>query len=357
MAGVVIVNQPPVTLYDSSGNEISPAREATLATRASEATLATRATEATLATRATEATLEAARLLLVALEGKDFATQTTLATRASEATLEAARLLLVSLDGKDFATAANQTAIGVILSAIETKVATETTLATRASEATLATRASEATLATRATEATLATRASEATLASIKDTDGIKKITDELPAGTQEIGKVAQGVKGLGSNGWPVVLYDAAGVAVTITDDAGVNRLEISGKVQTVGAIPPPATTAVVISADTPLTVGSADTAYLIPTGETFHLQQITCGNEDPTKGAVTTVIFDDGAEHVIERVYTAGFTVQAGFADVVVARDGTPLLGNGTNTIIVRRDKYSGTNIAIDAEVRGYVA
>lgn len=346
MAGVVVLNAPGVVLYDSTGTEILPAKESTLATRASEATLATRGTEATLATRASEATLEAARLLLVALEGKDFATQTTLATRASEATLEAARLLLVSLDGKDFATAANQTAIGVILSAIEAKVATETTLATRASEATLA---------TRATEATLATRASEATLASIKDTDGIKKITDELPAGTQEIGKVAQGVKGLGSNGWPVVLYDAAGVAVSITDDAGVNRLEISGKVQTVGAIPPPSTNPVRINADTPLSTGSHDTTFTIPTGETFFLQSITAGNEDPTKGAVFEVIYDDGTERLVERVYTNGQTVTIGFPDLDTARDGTTMVGTGTEVIIVRREKYSGSNIAMDAEVRGY--
>lgn len=337
MAGVVVVNQPPVTLYDSSGNEIGPAKETTLATRASEATLATRGTEATLATRASEATLEAARLLLVALEGKDFATQATLATRSSEATLEAARLLLVSLDAKDFATATNQVAIGVILTALETKVATE------------------ATLATRATEATLATRATETTLASIKDTAGIKKITDPLPAGTNEVGKVAQGTKGLGTNAWPVQMYDGAGNPVTITNDAGVYRVEITGKVQTVGAIPPPSTSPVQVSADTPLTVGSHDTSFLIPSGESFYLQSVTAGNEDPTKGAVTEVIYDDGAEHIIERVYTSGQSIQIGFPDLSTARDGTALVGTGTETIIVRRVKYSGSNIAIDSEIRGY--
>lgn len=145
---------------------------------------------------------------------------------------------------------------------------------------------------------------------------------------------------------------------VSVTADAGVNRLEIQGKVQSIGAIPPPATTPVVISADTPLTVGTDDTTYVIPDGEIFHLQQITCGNEDPTKGAVVVVLFDDGSEHVIEQVYTAGFTVQAGFADIVEARDGTSLVGNpgGTNVIVVRRQKYSGSDIAIDAEVIGYV-
>jgi len=347
---VLVVNQPGVTLYDSSGTEIGPA------------------TEATVATLSTEVTLEAARVLLVSLDGKDFATETTQATLGTEATLNALGVLLASLDGKDFAT--------------------QTTLATRASEATLATRASEATLeaarvllvsldakdfATQttleavrvllvsldgkdyATQTTLATRASEATLASIKDTDGIKKITDELPAGTQEVGKVAQGTKGVGTNAWPVQLYDSAGNPATITNDAGVYRVEISGKVQTVGAIPPPATDPVRINADTPLSTGTHDTTFTIPSGDTFYLQSITAGNEDPTKGAVFEVIYDDGTEHLVERVYTNGQTITIGFPDLDSARDGTIMVGTGTDTIIVRREKYSGSNIAMDAEVRGY--
>lgn len=53
-------------------------------------------------------------------------------------------------------------------------------------------------------------------LDSIKDTDGIKKITDELPAGTQEIGSVAQGTKAAGSGAWPTAVYDENGNAITI---------------------------------------------------------------------------------------------------------------------------------------------
>ena len=37
-------------------------------------------------------------------------------------------------------------------------------------------------------------------------------------------------------------------------------------------------------------------------------------------------------------------------------ARDGTPLVGNGTTfKIIVRREKLTASNIEIDAVVRGY--
>lgn len=87
---------------------------------------------------------------LQTLNASDLATETTLASRASEATL-------VSLEAKDFAT--------------------QTTLATRASEATLASLeakdfATETTLASLeakdfATETTLATKASESTLSSL----------------------------------------------------------------------------------------------------------------------------------------------------------------------------------------------
>lgn len=245
---------------------------------------------------------------------------------ATETTLEAARVLLASLDAKDFAT--------------------QTTLATRASEATLATRASQTTVA-----------AIQTLLTSIKDTDGIKKITDgvQLNAGTAEIGKVAQGTKAADADGWPVVIRDTSGNAVTITDDAGVYRLQIEGKVQVTGATPPPATTPVQINAATPLSVGSNDTTFTIPNGETFFLQEITAGNEDPTKGAVVEVIFDDGTEHLVARIYINGQTISIGYTDLEEARDGTALDGNGTNTIIVRRAKFSGSNIAIDAVVRGY--
>jgi len=63
-------------------------------------------------------------------------------------------------------------------------------------------------------------------LDSIKDTDGIKKITDELPAGTQEIGLVGQGTKASASGAWPTVLYDASGNPIGVVLDGSVYRLE-----------------------------------------------------------------------------------------------------------------------------------
>lgn len=126
------------------------------------------ATQETLAGVATETKLEAVRVLLNSLDGKDYATQTTLAvlagkdfatqttlvTLATESKLEAVRVLLVSIDNKDFATQAT-------LAAADAKLATI-----------------------------------DAVLDSIKDTDGVKKITDALPVGDNIIGrtKITDGV-------------------------------------------------------------------------------------------------------------------------------------------------------------------
>lgn len=96
-----------------------------------------------------------------------------------------------------------------------------------------------------ATEGTLATRASETTLLnadgrlttidavldSIKDTDGIKKITDQLPAGTNEIGKVAQGTKAVSADAWPEYIVDSSGNVVGVVLDGSVYRLQADAKV------------------------------------------------------------------------------------------------------------------------------
>lgn len=320
MSGTIVVNQPGVFLVDEDGNTATVAdgdtigsAEALLVAGADGTVARILAVDATgklaiqnspnldvaLSTLATETKLEAVRALLSTIDADtgtiasvDFATETK---------LEAVRLLLASIDGKDFAT--------------------------------------------------------ETTMAAIKDTDGIKKITDgvQLNAGSAEIGAVAQGTKASPSNAWPVLITSSAGNPVTVSEDASIYRLEVQGKVQTIGAISPPSTNTARINADAPLTAGSHDTSFVIPNGETYHLQQITAGNEDPTKGAVFEIIYDDGTEHVIARVYTAGQTISVGYSDLVQARDGTPLTGNGSNSIIVRRVKFAGSNIAMDCEVLGY--
>lgn len=308
MSFTVIEGDVTAVLYDASGNPVSVItdagtyRLAALAkiqnasggqiNPATEETLGTRATESTLGTRASEATL---------------------ATRATETTLQ-------SVDGK---------------------VATETTLASRATEATLQ---------TRATESTLATRATEVTLASIKNTDGVKKINDSLPAGENIIGR------------FRLVDGDGTNVVDVETDAAdGKQRLAIVGKVSVSAPATPPSATPVTIAGDTPLSISTTqNTEYVIPDGETFTLSVVEAGAAgDPTeKGSKIEVIYDeDGTEKIIERIYITGQTV-AVYPDTSEARDGTSLVGNaaGTYKIILRRIRLSGTSQEVDAVVRGYV-
>lgn len=78
---------------------------------------------------------------------------------------------------------------------------------------------------------TIVNPSTEDTLAAIKNTDGVKKITDQLPAGTNEIGAVAQGTKAAGADGWPTVLYDSAGHAVGVVLDGSVYRIQADAKI------------------------------------------------------------------------------------------------------------------------------
>lgn len=146
---------------------------------------------------------------------------------------------LATLAGKDFST---QTTLAAVLAKLSSDPATQTTLAAVLAklDVALSTRAVEsggnlAALAGKdfATQTTLdLIRAKtdsipadpakesgkltslETILTAIRDTAGVKKITDPLPTGTNEVGKVAQGTKGAGGNAWPTTLYDAAGNAL-----------------------------------------------------------------------------------------------------------------------------------------------
>lgn len=200
---------------------------------------------------ATEDKQDDAITKLTSLESKDFATQTTLSTLATETKLELVRALLATIDADTSVLAAVDYATQTTLSAFKTAfdnrdLATQTTLAavlvdTGQIEALLTTIDVDTSnldvlLSTRATESTLLAADGrlttiDAVLDSIKDTDGIKKITDQLPAGTNEIGKVAQGTKAVGSGAWPQVLYDASGNAVGVVLDGAVYRLQSDSKV------------------------------------------------------------------------------------------------------------------------------
>jgi len=186
-------------------------------------------------------------------------------------------------------------------------------------------------------------------LASIKDTDGIKKIIDALPVGDNLIGRTK--------------LTDGTLIASLIEDTvASLVRLAVEGKVSIVSPTPPGTATEVVLASDTPLGISTTSTAtYVIPDGDTFHLQSLSTGAEgDPTeKGSKVEVIFDNaGTERLVTRLYVSGFTVFQSFNDVSKSRDDTSMVGNagGTNKVLLRRIRLSGSVQEVDAEIRGYV-
>jgi hypothetical protein len=91
-------------------------------------------------------------------------------------------------------------------------------------------------LSTRATESTLQAADTklgtiDSVLDSIKDTDGIKKIQDGLPPGTNEIGKVAQGTKAIPADAWPFYVVDNSGNIVGVVVDGSVYRLQTAAKI------------------------------------------------------------------------------------------------------------------------------
>ena len=153
-----------------------------------------------------------------------------------------------------------------------------------------------------------------------------------------------------------------ADVVTDTTDD--FNRLAVSGKVSISPPPPPINADEVVIAADTPLEINNQnsphDTAYVITSGKTLYVQQIVAGAEgDPTeRGSKVEVIFNEnGTEHIMERIYVAGFTQFGIYPDTSTARDGTLMVGNagGTNTLIVRRARQSNSAQEIDAVIRGF--
>lgn len=219
--------------------------------------------------------------------------------------------------------------------------------------------------------------ATESTLVHIRDTGGIKKITDALPAGTNRLGAVRNvdandvaldvarnttipaGTRALIVAGESP---DGKAQAIEVRVDAadGRRRIQIEGKVYVVAPAAPPSTTPVTISADTPLSISKTTTKeYIITNGTTFHIQQVACGCEGDTseRGSAVEVIYYDGTlEHLIERIYVNGLTQYGVLPDTGIARDGTVLTGNGsTKKILLRRRRLSGSAQEVDAVVRGY--
>jgi hypothetical protein len=223
-----------------------------------------------------------------------------------------------------------------------------------------------------ATQATVA--AIQAALEAIRDTAGIKKITDALPTGDNWIGRIKLGdgtnliaiatdATDLASgHGLAVLGRDAEDKArFLLTEDDGTLR------VASQPPSPPPGTTEFVLAQDeADLVVGPSpsfeeEESAAIGNGLNLYLQTFTAGAAgDPSeKGSKVELYWREGGgptDHLIARIYLTGQTVLETLPDVNKARDGTQLTGDGSTTkLVLRRERISTSAAEIDGEVRGY--
>jgi hypothetical protein len=92
-----------------------------------------------------------------------------------------------------------------------------------------------------------------------------------------------------------------------------------------------------------------------------LYLQVFSSGAAgDPNeRGSRVDILWREGAgptDHVVSRMYIGGQSLSFTLPDVNLARDGTQMTGNGTNTkLVIRRYRLSNADSEVDAEVRGY--
>lgn len=148
--------------------------------------------------------------------------------------------------------------------------------------------------------------------------------------------------------------------SVLYTEDGDPVDVDASDRLR-VNATPvaPDGSTEVVYAGDTPLDISGTETSeYTITDGTTLYIQQVAAGAEgDPTaKGSKIEVYFYDGTEHLFDRIYVTGATVNLVYPDASKCRDNTVMVGSGTdNKLRVRRTRMSGSLQEVDAVVRGY--
>ncbi len=243
---------------------------------------------------ATQATLEAVRVLLVALDAKDFST---------EVTLDA---FLTAFNAEDFA---SQTTLASLLAAFDAEdFASETTLL--------------------AVDGRLTTI--DAVLDSIKDTDGIKKITDPIGIGpgSQLIGTV----KLRGSDG----LHDA--------------NVDSSHRLSVTGALVIPDGFVDVSTAVQGIITGNSavDTDHVVPNTKILTLSQLYGGGEVQTAKASKFELY-----HSTDGGTTDGTLIGFGYIGAGSNNFRVDLnydvTGSGTTQVIrLRRERMDGVSLEL---------
>ncbi len=295
------------------------------------------------------------------------ATEDTLATLATEAKLEAVRSLVNSIDGKDFSTETTLAQAATDLAAIETLLtAIRDTAGIKKITDPLPPGTNNIGDVDVVSSALPAGAATEATLAAIRDTAGIKKITDALPAGTNLLGKstISQGGNDASVNASNQLLVEAvlaaggASQTVKITDNSEMYIVGVTtdGRLKVEQALPtaPPATTAVEDFEVGTISSGNYQN-YSIPVGETLVIQQFVAGCAgEGGKGARVTLIYDQGGGEPIQNLEIARLYVQASTA-VFPVEFTAPRAAQSGDRIRIYRFPLEGSTQEVYGYWRGY--
>jgi len=170
----------------------------------------------------------------------------------------------------------------------------------------------------------------ETILTAIRDTAGVKKIVDALPAGTNLMGKVK------------LVDKDGTYEAQVLSD----------GRVSIAAITPPPPSGGVAVSRLADGDVNNQETLeniYTITTANHVHLQNFIGGGENTTAGGRIEIVFRDVAVDTLIAVgYIAGGNFQFDLNEV------SPT-GNGTRYVVIRRINMGGTKMRQTGRWSGY--
>jgi hypothetical protein len=165
----------------------------------------------------------------------------------------------------------------------------------------------------RASDGAYINPATQETLVAIKDTDGVKKITDQLPAGTNEIGKVAQGTKAAAADAWPEYIVDSSGNVVGVVLDGAVYRLQTDSKVAK------GASNLVHLDAvDTSTGRGRLKATLFSPDGDPIAFPSVSSSiKNDFVKNGTNTSLLVDGSTTPVEFAYPSDSTYDISLQEI----------------------------------------
>jgi len=160
------------------------------------------------------------------------------------------------------------------------------------------------------------------------------------------------------------------GPARVIVNEDGTSVADVNSnnalKVSPSPPVPPTGTTEFALAQDeaelSVSTTPKETLSSIIANGVTLKVQMLCAGAAgDPSeRGSKVEFYWREGSpatDHLIDRIYIVGQTLCFNLPDSSITRDGTSMVGNGTNTrFVIKRERISNSSQEIDAVARGYL-